>query len=114
MKAEPRGGKYHRRAPRAGGKGYNYYYDEETYNRSKTPHISGNDAALQAIKSGVQKRLEAADSGGLDLKELKSLVTRYGSKMVGEVLEKEKSEGRMKFQKGKLSLVKSERFVLSL
>jgi len=114
MKADPRGGKYHRRVPRKGGKGYRYYYDEDQYNRHDQAHVSGNDAAQEAIKSAVQKRLEGDDAGGLDIKDLKSLVTRYGSKMVGKVLEKERTEGRIKFQKGRLSLAKSERFVLSL
>jgi hypothetical protein len=102
----PRGGKYHRRVPKADGKGYTYYYDEEKYNRSKNAHVSGKGASRQAIKSAVQKQMESAGDGGVSLEDLKSLVTRYGSKLVGEVLEKEKSEGRMKFEKGRLSLAK--------
>jgi hypothetical protein len=87
-KAFTPGGTYHRRVPRASGKGYTYYYDEEKYRNSKNAHVSGEEAAHGYISGEVEKAVTAAGSKGCDVTAFKSLVKKYGAKQVGSVLTK--------------------------
>lgn len=106
-KAEPKGGKYHRRVMGKGGK-YRYYYDKEKYERSKDAHLDGDTAARKAIKSNVHKILESSGDNGCDVKQFQGLVKRYGSKMCGEVMKGMQSEG-LTYKGGKLYLQKKNK-----
>jgi len=109
-KADARGGTYHRRVPRASGKGYTYYYDPDKYNRSSNAHIEGATAAKSQIQKGVQKLLDGDTEGkGVELKAIKAIVKRYGAKACSDAI---KEMDNVTFKKGKLSLRKSEYFVL--
>jgi len=99
-KADPKGGSYYRRVPKKVGKGFTYYYDEDKYKRSKNAHIKGEDAANSYIQKTVFTR--AGNEKGCDVKELKDLVKRYGSKAVGSSLKDAHKSGKLTFKKGKL------------
>jgi hypothetical protein len=111
VKAQARGGKYHRRVPQPGG-GYRYFYDPEQYARHDGAHISGDDAARAAIRRAIEKHLEQASDGGCPIEQLQPLVKRYGARIVGAVLNSDvKEHGKLRFKNGKL-FAKSERYFL--
>lgn len=96
------GGKYYRRVPRDGKKGYTYYYDEDAYKRSRRSHVNGAEAAKEVVKGAIFRSLDK--SGSADIKDFKALVKRYGSKLVGEVMREAVKGGKMRFEKGRLHL----------
>jgi hypothetical protein len=102
-KAQAKGGKYYKRVQTQKG-GYRYYYDQDTYNRSKDAHVDGSEAANSAIKGFIEKAFDSPDKkkSGFDIKNLKSLVKRYGSDKVGEVLKAACDAGEYTFTKDTL------------
>jgi len=110
-KAEPKGGTYHRRVTSKAGK-HRYFYDPEKYESSKDAHVEGKAAAKTQIKKAVQKYMETHGEKGCPIGEVKSLVKRYGSDVVGETMNEMRAEGGLTFKGGKLYLKKSERFVI--
>lgn len=105
VKAEARGGKYHRRIPRAGGKGFRYIYSPEDYNNRSDAHTGGEDNAKAYLGSSIAKCLKSA-GGSCGPDAFKSLVKRYGAKQVAEALRDGQKSGTLAFKKGKFSLVK--------
>jgi hypothetical protein len=112
FKADARGGSYHRRVLSKKGK-YRYYYDEDKYRNSKDAHLNGEEASKEAIKKGVTGMLDKAN-GTCPLKEMSGLVKKYGSKMVGSVLQSGCDGGDWGYANGKLSRkeMKKSRFVI--
>ncbi len=109
-KADARGGTYHRRVTNPKGK-HRYFYDPKKYAQSKGAHVSGEEASHTAIRKGVEMAMEAHPDG-CPLSALQPLVKRYGSKVVGHVLNEDVTKAKkMRYKGGKL--VKSDRFVLS-
>ncbi len=104
-KAFTPGGNYHKRVPRKSGKGYNYYYDEDSYKRSKGRHVSGEEAGNEYIGTQIQKAVEEAGDGGCDIGTFEALVKKYGAKRVAGVM---KEGGKYSFKKGKLFARKDE------
>jgi predicted transcriptional regulator len=100
-KADPKGGKYHRRVQGKGGR-YRYYYDEDQYKRSKDAHVDGKEAANTAIEKAIATRLDETGEQGCKLDELKKLVKQYGADHVGSVCKTMAGAGKMKFKKGVL------------
>jgi len=99
-KAEARGGSYVRRTTSAKGK-HRYFYDDESYVKSKGAHLNGGDVAKSAIKKSVSDGITAGGSKGMAIKDLGGLVKRYGSAMVKDALKAEcGGEGSFKFKKG--------------
>jgi hypothetical protein len=80
-KKAARGGRYHRRIPKAGG-GYEYVYDAHEYEKRPDAHVDGSSAQREYLQGAV-RRLVAAHADGCPLAELESLVARYGAKAVG-------------------------------
>ncbi len=109
-KAEARGGTYHRRVTKPDGK-HRYYYDPKQYDDSKDAHVDGPSAAKVQIKKGVQKFMEDGQ-GSCELKSIAGLAKRYGAKACSDVIKEMQKEGGLTYKGGKLSLKKSERFVL--
>ncbi len=105
VKAFTPGGNYHKRVPRKSGKGYNYYYDEDSYKRSKGRHVSGEEAGNEYIGTQIQKAVEEAGDGGCDIGTFEALVKKYGAKRVAGVM---KEGGKYSFKKGKLFARKDE------
>ena len=105
VKAEARGGKYHRRIPRASGKGFRYIYSPEDYAKRADAHTGGEDNAKVYLGSGIAKCLKAA-GGSCGPDAFKSLVKRYGAKRVAEALRDGQKSGMIAFKKGKFSLAK--------
>ena len=99
-KAFTPGGTYHKRVPKANGKGYTYYYDEEQYKRSKNRHVSGDEAASDYISDEVHKAVEGAGKDGCDIGTFEPLVKKYGAKKVGEVMSAHNGK-KIKFKGGK-------------
>lgn len=103
LKGEPKGGKYVRRVPNESKRGYRYFYDEEQYKKWGGAHMSGEEATTTAIRSGIQKAVQNAGAEGCDLKALKPLVKRYGSKAVASVLDDDvKKSGKVRYKNGRL------------
>ena len=106
VKAEPRGGKYHRRVPKPGG-GFRYVYDEGSYQRRPDAHINGEDANLAYATKQVIKCVEGAGPGGCRARAFKPLVKKFGSKKVAQILEGN-AGGKISFKGGKFKLVAGE------
>lgn len=88
FKAEPKGGKYYRRVARKSGKGYTYYYDQDSYERSKSAHVDGAQALEKRIMGEAGNVVKTAGEKGCDVKAFKDLVKKYGAKAVGGALKK--------------------------
>lgn len=102
-KADPKGGKYYRRTMTKSGK-HRYFYDEDSYKRSKDAHVNGEDAAHSAIRKAVGARIQNNEGKGLKLKDLGDLVKRYGKQAVSKALKAEcGAEGGLMFKKGCLT-----------
>lgn len=102
-KAMNRGGKYFKRAPRKNGKGFNYYYSEDDYNKSPSAHVNGEDANNSYLANKVQNILVASKGGDASL--FKNLVKKYGVKKIENVLKKEIEKGTVVFKGKKFSWV---------
>lgn len=100
-KAEPKGGTYYRRVMGKSGR-YRYYYDQDKYERSKEAHLDGEGASKRAIKGKVGALLQKAGKNGIALADLKPLTKRYGSKLVGGVLNASRDKGELCLRKGRL------------
>ena len=99
VKAEARGGKYHRRISRASDKGFRYIA------KRADAHTGGEDNAKVYLGSGIAKCLKAT-GGSCGPDAFKSLVKRYGAKRVAEALRDGQKSGMIAFKKGKFSLAK--------
>lgn len=104
QKAEPRGGSYYRRVPKANGKGYTYYYSEDQYHRSKQSHLDGDRAAGSYIENKI-KNILATNGGKGGAKVFKGLVTKYGLSQSSSVLEGLVKRGLVKVNKGEFHWV---------
>jgi len=99
-KADPKGGKYFRRAMTKSGK-YRYFYDEDSYKRSSGAHVNGEEAAHSAIRKAVGARIKGAAGKGIKIKDLGDLVKRYGKAAVSKALQAEcGADGGLTFKKG--------------
>lgn len=107
-KAEPRGGKYHRRIPAKGGKGFRYIYDPEKYASREDAHLSGPEARDTRIKKAVTSMLEEMTEATPE--DMKSLAKKFGVHEVSSVLKKQCGEGgSVEFKNGKFRLKKMEK-----
>lgn len=104
-KAGPAGGKYYRRVKGRSGR-YRYYYDQDKYERSNDAHLDGETTSKRVVQGKVGAMLEKAGKAGVALADLKPLTKRYGSKLVGGVLNDARSRGELAFRKGRLSAQK--------
>jgi hypothetical protein len=93
VKAEAKGGSYHRRVPRKGGKGYTYYYDEDKYAASKNAHLDGPATRSARLTKAVLGAVEGAGKSGCAIKSLRDM-----AKKVKGCLEK----GDLSYKKGML------------
>lgn len=100
-KGEARGGTYYRRTTGKNGR-HRYFYSPEDYDKSKGAHLDGEGAAKRAIKGKVAAMLEKAGKSGVQLSDCKALCKRYGSKMVGSVLNEARDAGELAFKGGRL------------
>jgi hypothetical protein len=103
-KAMPRGGKYHRRVPKAGG-GYTYVYDEATYQKRQDAHIDGEAASVAYVTDQVLKCVGKAGEAGCRASAFKPLVQKYGAEKLAQILEGN-AGGKISFKGGKFKLVK--------
>jgi len=103
-KAVPRGGKYHRRVPKPGG-GYNYVYDEASYQKRQDAHVDGEAANVAYVTNQVVKCVQAAGEGGCRPSALKPLVQKFGADKVAKILE-DGAGGKISFKGGKFKLKK--------
>jgi len=103
-KADPRGGKYHRRIPKPGG-GYRYVYDEKQYQSRQDAHINGSDASLAYATKQVLKCVESAGEAGCRMSGLKDLVKKFGSKLVASVLQ-DNAGGKLDYKGGRFRIKK--------
>jgi len=85
-KAEARGGNYFRRVPKGNGKGYNYYYSEDDYNRSTAPHLNGENANNGYLTNKVKNILNSGVADGARPEVFKNLVKKYGVVKIEKVL----------------------------
>lgn len=100
LKAEPRGGKYHRRIPRPGG-GYRYIYDPEKYHQREDAHLDGEGASRAYIGRRAADVVAKAGKKGCGPDAMKGLVRKHGSKRVAQVLRDQVENGSLTFKKGK-------------
>jgi hypothetical protein len=100
VKAEPRGGKYHRRIPKPGG-GYRYIYDADQYGQREDAHVKGSEASRAYVSRRVAQAVDGAGSKGVEPAALKSLVKRHGAKRVAQALRDHAENGTLAFKKGK-------------
>jgi len=100
-KAEAAGGTYYRRVKGKTGK-WRYYYDQEKYEGSKDAHLDGEGASKRAVRGKVGAMLEKAGKAGVKLADLKPLTKRYGSKLVGGVLNDARGKGELTYKGGRL------------
>lgn len=98
-KGDARGGTYYRRSMTKSGK-HRYFYNEGQYKNSKDAHVSGEEASKCAIRKSIDSTVGVAKKG-VKLKELNGLVKKYGSKLVGSVLQESCGpNGGLSFEKG--------------
>jgi len=105
-KAMPRGGKYHRRVPKAGG-GYNYIYDEEAYQKRQDAHVDGETASAAYVADHVVRCVQGAGEGGCRPSAFKPLVQKFGAEKVGKILE-DGAGGKIGFKGGKFKLLATD------
>lgn len=105
-KADPRGGKYHRRIPKPDG-GYRYIYDESQYQNRQDAHINGQDASLSYATKHVVNCVEQAGDQGCPMGGFKDLVKKFGSKLVASVLQNN-ANGKLTFKGGKFRIAKEK------
>lgn len=98
-KAVPRGGNYFRRVPKKSGKGYNYYYTEDDYNRSKSSHLSGENAHVSYLGNKVKNIL--VNKNGSDASVFKNLIQKYGIDKVENILKTSVEKGDIKIKGNK-------------
>ena len=92
VKAEARGGTYHKRVRTEKG-GYRYYYDEDKYKSSKHHQESGPDAQKAYISKTISGMVEKSGTKGCEPKDMKTLVKKYGAKAVSASLRESCAEG---------------------
>ena len=100
-KAEAAGGTYYRRVKGKTGR-WRYYYDQQKYEGSPDAHLDGEGASKRAVRGKVGAMLEKAGKGGVKLADLKPLTKRYGSKLVGGVLNDARAKGELAYKGGRL------------
>lgn len=100
QKALPRGGSYYRRVPKKNGKGYNYYYNQETYDRSRGAHLGGEDTSNGYLSNKIKNILTNAGSNG-NGSLFKNLVKKYGLDKIVNVMEDVRKKGNLKVNNGK-------------
>lgn len=105
-KAMNRGGKYFKRVPRKNGKGYNYYYSEEDYDKSPSSHVSGDKAHTSYLSNKI-KNILVSSSGG-DASVFKNLVQKYGVDKVEKILKDEVKKGNISLKNKKFMWVDKE------
>lgn len=101
-KGEAKGGRYYKRVPSKDGKRHRYFYDEKAYKAWTGAHVSGEEATSEAITKGIGCAIEKAGKDGCDLKSLKPMVKKYGSKAVAGALSNGVKKSRYMYKGGKL------------
>ena len=104
-KAIPRGGSYYRRVPKKSGNGYNYYYNQETYERSKGAHLGGPDTVSGYLGNKIKNILS---NGAQNPEVFKNLVKKHGLDKIESVMKELQKKGNLKISKGKFYWVESE------
>ena len=104
-KAIPRGGSYYRRVPKKSGNGYNYYYNQETYERSKGAHLGGPDTVSGYLGNKIKNILS---NGAQNPEVFKNLVKKYGLDKIESMMKELQKKGNLKISKGKFYWVESE------
>lgn len=109
QKAEARGGEYHRRVPKKGGKGFTYFYDPDKYNEQKDSHQSGEEMTKYAMGQALLRAVKTAGDGGCSVADLKEMAKKYGGKELSGVLQKRCGEGGdMSYSNGRFYSRKKE------
>lgn len=109
QKAEPRGGEYHRRIPKKGGKGFTYYYNPEKYNDRGDAHQSGEEMTKYAMGRAIERAVDGAGDGGCSVNDLKKLAKKYGGKETAAHLKASCGEGgSMSYANGRFHRRKKE------
>ncbi len=93
------GGTYYRKVPKKKGKGDNYYYTREDYNKSKQAHTSGQDNERTYLSGKVQDTISKAGEKGCDVAGFEELVKKYGAKKIANSLREGKDS--YEFKKGR-------------
>jgi len=101
LKAQARGGKYHRRIPTKSGKSWRYIYKPEDYDKREDKHVDGQEASKAYLAGKVEKCILQAGKGGCKAIAFKSLVKKYGSKKIAACLQESVKKGKCKFEKGR-------------
>lgn len=102
IKAEAKGGNYHRRVPRKSGKGYTYYYDEEKYNASKQAHLDGPATRSSRLAKAVLGAVEGAGKNGCAIKSLRDMAKKEGKEHVAKAIKGCLEKGDLTYKKGML------------
>lgn len=83
IKADARGGNYHRRIPKPDG-GYTYVYDPDKYSSRPDAHLDGAQTQEQHVERALRKLLFSR-MDGCDPSELSDLVRKYSAALVAKV-----------------------------
>jgi hypothetical protein len=102
VKAEAKGGNYHRRVPRKSGKGFNYYYDEDKYAASKQAHLDGPATRGARLAKAVLGAVDGAGKNGCSVKSLRAMAAKEGKEHVAKAIRGCLEKGDLKLKKGVL------------
>jgi hypothetical protein len=102
IKAEAKGGSYHRRVPRKGGKGYTYYYDEDKYAASKNAHLDGPATRGARLTKAVLGAVEGAGKSGCAIKSLRDMAKKEGKEHIASAIKGCLEKGDLTYKKGML------------
>ena len=101
------GGTYHRRAPKPGG-GYRYFYNKDSYDRSKGAHQSGEDVRSSAMGADVTKALTDAGHEGCNHNAMRQLAKKYGRAELADHLKGQAKRGKLVYKGKKFYLGKGK------
>lgn len=84
-KSMPRGGNYHKRITRPGGR-HVYVYSDAEYRQRTDAHVDGKAARSDFLRHHVQRVLEKSGEDGCPIESFKDLVQKHGPKAVARAL----------------------------
>lgn len=98
-KADPRGGKYHRRVTDAETGKHRYYYSEEDYQKRPDAHVSGADAKKANAKRVIMDHI---GDGEQTVDSLRALINHADPAMIADIVKQCVERGELEHDNGKL------------
>jgi len=102
VKAEPRGGSYHRRVTDPDSGKHKYFYKEEDYVKRPDAHVSGAEAKKARAKRHI---MEHVGEKGASVDSLRALTDRYDSGMITDLVKQCCAAGELEHNNGHLKRV---------